>query len=105
MHAQSSISRSRSMGCRQRGWILRSMVLMLAFAASRALAVAPEIKDGGKFFSEEAIRKADKQIREIARKYDRDLLIETVATIPGEQAERVKALPKADRAKFFRNWA
>src|SRR5207253_2342869 len=93
------------MVCCQRGWILRSMVLMAALAASRALAVAPEIKDGGKFFSEEAIHKADKQIREIARKYDRDLLIETVATIPGEQAERVKALPKADRAKFFRNWA
>jgi hypothetical protein len=82
----------------------RSLIFALAFTG-RAIAVAPEIKDGGKFFSADAVKKADKQIREIARKYDRDLLIETFATIPGEQAERVKALSPEERAKFFRNWA
>jgi hypothetical protein len=81
-----------------------SLIIALAFTG-RAAAVAPEIKDGGKFFSADAIKKADNQIREIARDYDRDLLIETFATIPGEQAERVKALSPEERAKFFRNWA
>jgi uncharacterized membrane protein YgcG len=81
-----------------------SLILVLAFT-SRVAAVAPEIKDGGKFFSAEAIQKAAKQIRDIAHDYDRDLLIETFATIPGEQAERVKALSPEERAKFFHNWA
>jgi len=70
-----------------------------------ALAIAPEIRDGGKFFSADAIKKANKEIQEIAKKYDRDLLIETFATIPGDQAERVKAMSREERAKFFRNWA
>ncbi len=68
-------------------------------------AVAPEIKDEGKFFSADAIKKANKQIREIARKYDRDLLIETFPTVPGGQAERVKAMSPEERGKFFLNWA
>lgn len=70
-----------------------------------SLAVARQIKDSGKFFSADAIVKADKQIREIARKYDRDLLIQTFATIPDEEAERVKVLSPEERSEFFRNWA
>jgi hypothetical protein len=81
-----------------------SVVLALGFAGW-ASAVAPEIKDTGKFFSEAAIKKANQEIREIAKKFDRDLLIETFATIPGNQAERVKGLSSEERAKFFRNWA
>ena len=73
--------------------------------ASQASAVAPEIKDQGKFFSEEAVKKANKQIREIARKYEKDLLIETFATIPADQAARVKSMSNQEREKFFHNWA
>jgi hypothetical protein len=73
--------------------------------AGWASAVAPEIKDAGKFFSEAAVKKANQEIREIAKKYNRDLLIETFATIPGDQAARVKGLAPEERAKFFRNWA
>ena len=93
------------MSRRQRQVVLSSVV-MIAFAfPGWALAVAPEIRDMGKFFSDAAVKKANKEIREIAKNYDRDLLIETVATIPGDQAERVKALPREERARFFRNWA
>lgn len=75
------------------------------FCAGWAGAVAPEMKDAGKFFSDAAIKDANQEIRDIARKYDRDLLIETFATIPGEQAKRVKEMTPEERAKFFRNWA
>jgi hypothetical protein len=93
------------MSCRNRRLVLSSTMMIALTLTSWALAVAPEIKDGGKFFSADAIKKANKEIREIAKKYDRDLLIETVATIPGDQAERVKAMTREERAKFFRNWA
>jgi hypothetical protein len=82
------------------------LVVVLSLAAtSRILAVAPEIKDEAKFFSAEAVKKANKAIRDIARKYDRDLLIETVASPPGEEAQRVKALPHDEQSKYMRNWA
>jgi hypothetical protein len=80
--------------------------MMIALTMNNgARAVSPEIRDGGKFFSAEAIKRANKEIREIAKKYDRDLLIDTVETIPGDQTERVKAMPREERARFFRNWA
>lgn len=82
------------------------VVLMIVLVlAGRASAVAPEIKDGGKFFGADALKKANKEIREIAKKYDRDLLIESFPTIPGDQTERVKNMSHEERAKFFRNWA
>jgi hypothetical protein len=84
---------------------LCSAVMIALSLTARALAVAPEVRDAGKFFSADAIKKANKEIREIAKNYDRDLLIETFATIPGDQAERVKGMPREERAKFFRNWA
>ena len=84
---------------------LSSVLLTALVFAGPTIAVAPEIRDGGKFFSAEASKKANKEIREIAKKYDRDLLIETFATIPGDQAERVKGMSHEERAKFFRNWA
>jgi hypothetical protein len=93
------------MSCCHRRWVSSSVLVVVLAFAGRTLAVAPEIKDGGKFFSAEAIKKANKEIREIAKKYDRDLLMETFATIPGEQAERVKGMSQEERAKFFRNWA
>src|SRR6516162_8144247 len=85
--------------------VVSGVVLGALTFAGRAAAVAPEIKDDGKFFSAEAVKKANKQIREIARKYDRDLLIETVAAVPGDQAERVKGMSAQERSKFFYNWA
>lgn len=80
--------------------------LALALAlAGRAAAVAPEIKDEGKFFSPEAVKKANEEIRQISRKFDRDLLVETYATVPGNQVEKVKGLSREERNKFFQTWA
>jgi uncharacterized membrane protein YgcG len=84
----------------------RSSLLPLALAAclapaGPAFAVAPEIKDDGKFFSADAIKKANEEIRDIARKYDRDLLVETIMTLPDDQAAKVKAMSREEREKFF----
>src|SRR5438874_7743 len=89
---------------------VRSTGLVLSLAvwfacAGAAPAVAPEIKDEGKLFSPEAVKKANEEIRDLARKYDRDLLVETFPNVPDNQAEKVKAMPRADREKFFRDWA
>src|SRR5438045_122573 len=99
------VVKEQPMSYPHRRLVLSSVLLIALVFAGRTIAVAPEIRDGGKFFSGEAIKKANKEIHEIAKKYDRDLLIETFATIPGEQAERVKNMSHEERAKFFRNWA
>ena len=70
-------------------------------------AVAPEIKDEAKFFKPEVVKKANADIREIMRKYGRDLLIETFPTPPGDKAEadKVKAMSAEERTRFFQKWA
>jgi uncharacterized membrane protein YgcG len=81
-------------------------VLVVALAwAGHVAAVAPEVKDDGKFFSAEAIKKANVELRAIARLYERDLLIETFASVPADQAEKVKAMSREERVKFFHQWA
>jgi uncharacterized membrane protein YgcG len=83
---------------------LVAVFLSLTFVCS-ALAVAPEIKDDAKFFSPDAIKKANKEIHDIARKFKKDFLVETFTTVPGDQAARVKAMTNAEREQFFGNWA
>lgn len=85
----------------------RRFLLLVAWlaCAGRAAAVASEIKDGGKFFSDDAVKKTNEQIREIARKYDKDLLVETFATVPEDKVEKVKEMSRAEKDKFFDEWA
>jgi uncharacterized membrane protein YgcG len=84
--------------------LILGLVLILV-GSNRALAVAPEVKDEAKFFSADTVKKANHEIREIARKFDKDFLIETVSTVPADQAERVKMMSAEDRERFFENWA
>jgi hypothetical protein len=87
-------------------WVRIGVTLLAGlFLAGRSAAVAPEIKDEAKFFSPEAIKDANKQIRDIARKYEKDLFIETVAAVPSAEIDKVKAMAPAERRKFFANWA
>jgi uncharacterized membrane protein YgcG len=81
-----------------------ALFLALTFIFS-ALAVAPEIKDDAKFFSADAVKKANKEIHDIARKFSKDFLVETFNTVPGDQATRVKAMTNMEREQFFGNWA
>jgi hypothetical protein len=89
---------------------MRSVVLVVTglsclWLTATATAVAPEIRDHGKFFSAEAIKKADERIAEISRKYDRDLLIETFASVPEGDVDKVKAMDAKERSQYFVAWA
>jgi hypothetical protein len=63
------------------------------------------VKDDAKFFSEETIKKVTEEVRELARKYDRDVLVETYLKPPDDQVDKVKEMSKEDRDKFFKKWA
>jgi uncharacterized membrane protein YgcG len=87
-----------------------SLVWLAALAGflavpGRAAAIAPVIKDEGKFFSADAIKKANEELRTIARESGKDLVIETFSTVPGDQAPKVKAMTDEEREKFFSQWA
>ena len=88
----------------------RWLILLAATATSlmlinRSMAVAPEIRDEGKFFSAAALKSADERIREIYRKHGRDVLIETHATVPTADQEKVKGMDAAQRKGYFSQWA
>jgi uncharacterized membrane protein YgcG len=93
------------MSCRR---VLRTALVQAAawgLLAGAALAVAPEVRDQGKFFSPEALKKADEQIREIYRKYGQDVLVETFNSLPGEDVEKLKALDNKARGEHYAKWA
>jgi hypothetical protein len=71
--------------------------------ASLPSAVAPEIRDDGKFFSSAALKKADARVREIYRLYDRDVLVETFATVPASDADKVKTMDEVKRKAYFQD--
>jgi hypothetical protein len=87
----------------------RGVILPLVLAGltltGRAAAVAPDVNDVGKFFSAEAVKKANEQLREIYSKYDLDLLIETWATVPPADIEKVKGMSDREKAEYFTEWA
>jgi hypothetical protein len=68
-------------------------------------AVVPEVRDEGKFFSPETVKKADEQIREIYRKHGLDVVVETYKTVPGEDVEKLKAMDNRARGEFFLKYA
>jgi uncharacterized membrane protein YgcG len=73
--------------------------------ANSPSAVAPVIQDDGKFFSASALKKANDTIAGIYRKYDRDVLVETFATVPAADVEMVKAMDTEKRTAYFLQWA
>jgi hypothetical protein len=63
------------------------------------------IRDEAKFFSPEAIQKANQDIALIAHRYGRDLLIESYPSVPADDVDRVKAMSAKERLDYFRDWA
>src|SRR5262249_36684303 len=66
----------------------------------------PGVRDNAKppFFKTETVQNADKIIREIHDKYGKDLIIETVSTIPESDRERVGKMSSKDRERYFEEW-
>jgi uncharacterized protein len=73
--------------------------------APAAMILVAEVRDDAGFFSANAIGKANDIIKDVHRDFKKDLLIETVKTVPEGKLEEVKKMDKAERTKFFANWA
>ncbi len=67
--------------------------------------VTPTVRDAGEFFSADAVKKANEQIREMYRKHQRDLLVETYKTPAAAMADKVKAMSTEERESFYEKWA
>ena len=75
----------------------------LEFIAT-ALPALP-IQDDGGFFSAAALEKGIAAIRDIRRRFHKDVLIETFPQLPADMAKGVDLNDKAARRKFFAAWA
>src|SRR5262249_42883660 len=62
------------------------------------------ITDNGRFFSDDAMRKANVLLSEIRRQYHRDILIETFKVVPENRALDYDLEKDADRRKCFGMW-
>lgn len=70
----------------------------LCFLPSAQAVFPPPVKDEAKFFSKEALAKADKKIRDLYEKYKKDVVIET---LPSLTAEQMKKLDEDGKNKYF----
>jgi hypothetical protein len=93
------------MSCSGRlGTCFLALVLALVITG-RAAAVAPQIKDDGKFFSPETVKKMNAEIREIYGRYRRDVVVETLLTLPDDQKDKLKAMSSEEKNRFWRRLA
>src|SRR5262245_57918867 len=94
-------------------WILLPAILIgwLAapqFAAAQGKVRQPRptrtVQDDGDFFSNKAKEKANQEIAEIKKKFDKDLLIETFAKAP-ESIKKINLKDSKEKNEFFKEWA
>src|SRR5262249_18863369 len=86
-------------------WLLIPVVLIGLTGSAQA--VGPGVRDEAKFFSADAVARANELTRELNRQYRTELVIETVARVPEDLQARYKKVSenKEERNKFFRDWA
>ncbi len=85
--------------------LLNSREIKALGTAPREKAQTFEVRDRAKFFSEEAVKKANDEIGALAAKYNCEILVETFVAPPEGKVEKVKAMSNEERAKFFKEWA
>jgi uncharacterized membrane protein YgcG len=78
------------------------LVIFLALCRPAAAVFPPPVKDGAKMFTKEGLEKADKMIKEIYRKFKKDVVVETYAEVPADLAKKLE--DKGEKA-FFAEWA
>jgi uncharacterized protein len=74
----------------------------LATAGRAAAVFPPPIRDEGKFFSAEALEKANRKVRQIYQRFQKDVVIETFPAIPADLEQKYK---EEEKAQFFNEWA
>jgi uncharacterized membrane protein YgcG len=61
-----------------------------------------DVQDNAGFFSEDAVRQANFDLKDIKQKYGKDLLVETHPTLPAEVQSQINA---QNKDKVFADWA
>jgi len=62
----------------------------------------PPVKDGGKFFDAKALEKANAKIKDIYKKYKKDVVIETIDALSVDEQKKAK---EEGNKKFFPKYA
>ncbi len=70
-------------------------------AAAQPEAAGPRVNDQAGLFSKSAVEQATRKIQDIQRRFNVDIVIDTVASVPND----MKAQFDANPAIFFRDWA
>ncbi|MGL5098325.1 MAG: hypothetical protein ACRDD1_22280, partial [Planctomycetia bacterium] len=83
------------------GWVSTSALALLLGAALPAAAASVPVKDAGRFFSAEAVVKADALLKEIDAKRQRVVLVETIDAVPADKKDAVAKMDGKERAKYF----
>lgn len=66
---------------------------------------ADRIKDQAHLFSPEAIKKATEELRDLAQRFEREVVVETYPRVPADDVDKVRAMSREERSKYFRTWA
>jgi uncharacterized protein len=61
-----------------------------------------DVQDNAGFFGEDAVRQANFDLKDIKQKYGKDLLVETLPTLPAEVQSQINA---QNRDKVYADWA
>jgi uncharacterized membrane protein YgcG len=79
---------------------LAALALLVGVASAWAV-FPPDIKDDGKFFKADAVKAANKKIRELYEKYKKDVVVETYSTLPAEARKLLDGVKGDDREPVF----
>src|SRR5262245_49754947 len=89
--------------CAARWSLVPAVVAAWLLMPAAAFAINPQVHDNGKFFSSDAVSKADAQIKRISERYKKDVVIETFDKIPDSLLKKFTYDDKK-RDPFFENW-
>jgi hypothetical protein len=72
----------------------------------RADSPRPAVRDEAGLFGKDAVAKAEEQIRDLQKRFDLQLVIETVEAVPQADQKRIKGLwHRKEQAAYFKAWA
>jgi hypothetical protein len=90
------------LGAMRKSWVAAVAAVWICTAAT-ALAIVPQVRDGGKYFDEATIAKANAEIKQIERSLKKDVAVETFERIPEDILKKFN-YDLDHRDAFFERW-
>lgn len=84
-------------------WI--ACLLALTWSTGAAQVARADVRDGAGFFKAETISQANNMILQMEKKYHRDLLVDTIASVPKDKETEATSKDEAVKNRFFADWA